>query len=203
MLEKSQQAANHGQSPKSLLMQQQLLAGSGLTSGLPAPHLASTPMSTGDINMSELRAAAGVAAVNSSPMAANYSADNAAMQAAVTSGLRPGMLQGSPQAAASAGMLSPGSLAGAHQRGLRGTHPPSPFHSPSVAHKFHGGSLPSGIAASRQGSDFHAAAAAAIAAVASQGSSGTVSPHADAAGHTTDSQGNILPLSRLQEIWSR
>jgi hypothetical protein len=82
-----------------------------------------------------------------------------------------------------------------------------PFHAHAGHQKHqmgpHGGMLPGhggGISAGRGGQAGNAqaaAAAAAIAAVAAQGAPG--GPE----GPATDSQGNILPLSRLQEIWSR
>lgn len=228
MLEK--QAVSQPQvTNNSLLMQQQIEA--VLTSGMPAPHLSSTPKNNGplatsapfagsaDVNVSELlaaAAAAAAAAANSAPMSA---------------AMRPGALN-MHQGAASAGMPHnmppPGSLAGMHHHNHHrmGGGNSSGFHAGPPAHKHmgphmggphSGGMLPSGphqggaIGAGRHQANNAqaAAAAAAIAAVAAQGIGPGSSPDAAAeaaaaaAGHVTDSQGNILPLSRLQEIWSR
>lgn len=216
MLERSQKAVSQAQTTNPLLMQQQMLS-EALTSGMPAPHLASTPKNAGmptsapfaggaDVNVSELLAAA-AAAANSAPMS-SAACDLAALQA----GMRPGVLGGHMMGpAASAGMAHmppPGALGGMHPR--MGNHGgQAPFHAQAGAHKHqmgpHGGMLPGhgGISAGRgqAGNAQAAAAAAAIAAVAAQGAPG--GPQGAALGPATDSQGNILPLSRLQEIWSR
>lgn len=226
MLEKQ---AGLNQAPNPLLMQQQLLT-EALTSGLPAPHLASTPKhhglptstppaGAGDVNVSELlAAAAAAAAANSAPMARAASGDLAALHAgapgnaglllppaSAAGALRPGALGPMMNHAASAGlahMPPPGALSGLHQRMGSGSNSSMP---PSY-HKMHGGNSMGtghgGIGAGRQPGNASnaqaAAAAAAIAAVAAQGA-GPYGPD----GPATDSQGNILPLSRLQEIWSR
>jgi hypothetical protein len=215
MLEK--QAASQAQTTNPLLMQQQMLS-EALTSGLPAPHLSNTPKNSGlptsapfaggaDVNVSELlaAAAAAAAAAHSAPMASAAS-DLAALQAAAggAPGMRHGGLSHMMNPAASAGlphMPPPGALGGMHQRfgnnSNSGTHP---FYKHQRGPH---GMMPghAGISAGRQASNAQAAAAAAaIAAVAAQGAPGA---HDCPVGPATDSQGSILPLSRLQEIWSR
>jgi hypothetical protein len=224
MLEK--QAASQAQTTNPLLMQQQMLS-EALTSGLPAPHLSSTPKNNGlptsapfasgaDVNMSELLAAAAAAAVaaHSAPMASAAS-DLAALQAAAAGapGMRHGGMGHMMNPAASAGlphMPPPGSLGGMHQRfGNNSNSGAHPYHAHAAAHKHQMGAqgmMPghAGISAGRQASNVQAAtAAAAIAAVAAQGGSGAHNGPGGHVGPATDSQGNILPLSRLQEIWSR
>lgn len=220
MLEKQAGLNQQAQATNPLLMhQQQQMLTEALTSGLPAPHLATTPKPSaglptsaapagaGDVNVGELlaAAAAAAAAANSAPMAGPAGGDlgvNPALLAASAAGMRPGAMGHMMNPAASAGlphMPPPGSLSSMHQRagGHGGMNP--------YAHKAHmaghGGPAgqQGGIGAGRQhGNAQAAAAAAAIAAVAAQGA-GPYGPD----GPATDSQGNILPLRRLQEIWSR
>lgn len=237
MLEKTQQAVSQAQGHNPLLMQQQMLSEVALTSGLPAPHLATTPKNGAlatsapfaggaDVNVTELlAAAAAAAAANSAPMSASSSGDLASLHAAapahsaanpalLAAAMRPGALN-MMNPAGSAGMPHmppPGSL-GSMQRmgsghGMQSLPHSSHKHPMSGAH----GMLPGhgGIAAGRAGNAQAAAAAAAIAAVAAQSAPGA-GPNSDAAraaavaaaAAAADSQGNILPLSRLQEIWSR
>lgn len=185
------------------------------TSGLPAPHLAHTPRhnsqptsappaGSADVNVSELLAAA-AAAANSAPMSGAGN-EFAALQAggllppASAAAMMPGALGHMMSQAASAGMAHlppPGALSSLHQRmggGMHGYPHKAGMHGGNGMGGGHGG-----IGAGRQhGNAQAAAAAAAIAAVAAQGA-GPYGPD----GPATDSQGNILPLSRLQEIWSR
>jgi hypothetical protein len=82
-----------------------------------------------------------------------------------------------------------------------------PFHASGVAQKLQMNTAPAsstagGIPSSRQAGGAQAAAAAIAAAAAQKGPGGMQDP-AGAQGPATDAQGNILPLSRLQEIWSR
>jgi hypothetical protein len=173
------------------------------TSGLPAPHLAHTPRhnsqptsappaGSADVNVSELlAAAAAAAAANSAPMSGAGN-EFAALQAggllppASAAAMRPGALGHMMNLAASAGMPHmppPGALSSLHQRMGGGMH--------GYPHKaaMHGGNGMSGghggIGAGRQHGNAQGA--------------GPYGPD----GPATDSQGNILPLSRLQEIWSR
>jgi hypothetical protein len=217
MLEK-QAGLNQAQTTNPLLMQQQMLT-EALTSGLPAPHLAHTPnhnslptsappAGSADVNVSELLAAAAAAAAAAADSAPMAGAGNefAALQAggllppASAASMRPGALGHMMNQAASAGMPHmppPGALSSLHQRmgsGMHGYPHKAGMHGGNGMGGGHGG-----IGAGRQhGNAQAAAAAAAIAAVAAQ-AAGPYGPD----GPATDSQGNILPLSRLQEIWSR
>lgn len=167
----------------------------------------SAPFAGGaDVNVSELlAAAAAAAAANSAPMA-SAGTDLAALHA----GMRPGALGHMMNPATTAGlpnMPPPGALGGMQRMGSsNGMHP---FHAQAAPQKHQMGAHGmlqghGGISAGRQASNAQAAAAAAaIAAVASQGAPGTPAGAEGAMGPATDSQGNILPLSRLQEIWSR
>jgi hypothetical protein len=119
-----------------------------------------------------------------------------------SSGMRSGGLGNMMGPARSAGMPHmppPGALSGMHQRGNNGL----PYHGPGHMSKHqHPMAGQGGIGAGRHGSS-HAQAAAAAAAIAAGAAQG--GPHGPEGrmGPATDSQGNILPLSRLQEIWSR